>query len=182
MEKAKPYLLAESRFNKREWLIDAAIDFVRKVSIVPGVSRVAFLGSLTTNKSNPKDADVLVTINEQADIEVISKLGRSLKGKTQQINRGADIFLANTSHDYLGRTCNWRECRPRAACHGTNCWKLPGEGVPFLMDDLQEITLKRELIEQPPVVVYPELMLNQVLPKDLRVKIEKAFLDYPENA
>ena len=47
-------------------------------------------------KSLPKEADVLVTIEDGLDLGPLAAAGRRLKGLAQQINLGADIFLADT--------------------------------------------------------------------------------------
>ena len=77
----------------RERLISAAVEFARKASVLYGVDRVALIGSIRTEKPEPKDVDVLVTIGEAVDLTKLAKLGRRLKGVAQQMNAGADIFL-----------------------------------------------------------------------------------------
>jgi hypothetical protein len=44
-------------------LLAAAREFIQAASACPGVRRIALVGSLTTDKPVPKDADVLVTID-----------------------------------------------------------------------------------------------------------------------
>src|SRR6266498_2923745 len=85
--------------------------FVSTATKLSGVRRVALLGSITTNKQDPKDIDFLVEIEDEVDLEPLARLGRKIKGRAQQINRGADIFLADNRGKYIGRTCSWRECR-----------------------------------------------------------------------
>ena len=46
----------------REFLLREVLRFVRTASTIPGVTRIALVGSLATMKPNPKDADVLVSI------------------------------------------------------------------------------------------------------------------------
>ena len=46
--------------DPRGHLLSAVLAFVRAT---PGVRRIALIGSLTTNKPMPKDADVLVIID-----------------------------------------------------------------------------------------------------------------------
>ena len=50
--------------------------------------RIAVIGSLTTEKPSPKDADVLVTLRDDADVELLAQLGRKLKGTAQTRNLG----------------------------------------------------------------------------------------------
>jgi hypothetical protein len=61
---------------------------------------------------NPKDADLLVTVEDEADLAPLARLGRRLQGRAQSMNKGADVFLADAHHHYLGRTCTWKECAP----------------------------------------------------------------------
>jgi len=105
----------------REHLISAGLDFVVAISQMPGVERVALVGSICTTKPNPKDVDILVTISPSVDMEKLATLGRKLKGKMQGIGSGADIFLADLDGQYLGRTCSWKECLPRVSCEALNC-------------------------------------------------------------
>jgi hypothetical protein len=80
-------------------------------------------------------------------MEQLAKLSRQLKGKTQTINHGADIFLSNIDGEYIGRVCRWRECRPgiRMACEALNCGQ-----VQYLYDDLQNVEIGRYQIANPP--------------------------------
>jgi hypothetical protein len=49
--------------DPRRHLLRAVLAFVREARSLPGVLRIALLGSLATDKPVPKDADVLVTID-----------------------------------------------------------------------------------------------------------------------
>lgn len=114
--------------------------------------RIALLGSLTTEKHRPKDADLLVTVDEKADLKAFAAVGRKLKGAGQSHASGADIFLCITSGEYLGRTCSWRECYPRMACTGKRC----REGT-YLRDDLNEVCLSQKVVEKPPLELWPQV-------------------------
>lgn len=145
------------------------VRFCRKTHL-EGIIQIALIGSLTTNKAKPKDADVLVTIDESVDMEKLAEFGRKLKGRTQSINSGADIFLINAVGEYLGRTCSWRECRPgiRMSCQAMNCgW------VPYLYDNLQIIKLSKKITANPPLLIYPEIIIKNELPKDLINQVEQ---------
>ena len=96
----------------RERFIAEVLAFVRGASRLPGVTRIALLGSLTTDEPEPEDADVLVTVTNEADLAPLAKLAHQLRGHLQQINRGADVFLADPAGNYLGRTCPWKRCGP----------------------------------------------------------------------
>lgn len=155
----------------RETLIAAAVDFAARAAVLTGVHQIALIGSITTNKRDPKDVDLLVTVDPGAvDMPALAKLGRQLKGRTQtNVNAGADIFLLGTSGTYLGRTCRYRDCpsATRASCRGINCGLT--SQIPHLCDDLGELDLNNapNTLAHPPVILYPELIINQQLPPDL---------------
>src|SRR5258705_10481538 len=104
---------------------------------------VALLGSITTNKQNPKDIDFLVVVDDEVDLEPLARLGRKIKGRAQQTNRGADIFLADAQGKYIGRTCSWKTCGPgkRRWCDALNCGKRP-----YLHDDLETVSVSDETV------------------------------------
>lgn len=145
----------------RSFLLAALAKFIRAVAEVPGVTRVAVIGSLTTAKASPKDADALVTVSDDADFELLAQLGRKLKGAAQTRNRGADIFLASHAGRYLGRTCSYRECHPRIACAGMQC----GSGR-WICNDLEVVTLPDRLLAEPPLEVWPKVIIRTTLPAD----------------
>jgi hypothetical protein len=148
--------------NPRPKLLEEVLNFVRAASQCQGVLRIALVGSLTTPKPLPKDADVLVTIADGLDLGPLAAIGRRLKGKAQQINLGADIFLANAGGEYLGRICHYRECRPRALCHAQHCGRRE-----HLNDDLHVVTLSAGLIAAPPLELWPVVHRRMVLPDDV---------------
>jgi hypothetical protein len=148
--------------NPREKLLEAVLNFVRAAKECRGVLRIALVGSLATPKSHPKDADVLVTIEDSLDLGPLAAISRRLKGTAQQINLGADIFLANTQGEYIGRICHYRKCHPRALCRAQHCGQRE-----HLNDDLQVVTLSSELIATPPVDLWPEVHRRTPLPEDV---------------
>lgn len=153
----------------REVLLHALMRFVESAKRVHGVARIAIVGSLTTGKPDPKDADVLVTVEGDADITKLAALGRKLKGEAQRYNLGADVFLASIQGAYMGRTCSFRECRPRLACRGTQC--RPGN---WICNDFHEVKLPEHLIAMPPLEIWPHAVIRTALPEDiLRVLLER---------
>lgn len=156
--------------NDRAALLELAVRFVVAVVQVPGVRSVSLVGSITTPKPEPKDIDLLVVIDDDADVAVIAQHGRSLKGGTQSLNRGADIFLADPSGRYLGRTCSWRECwgGRRRACTARHCGQRP-----HLNDDLDVIDLRQDIVDAPPVTLWPELTRRRPLPDDVEAAISR---------
>ncbi len=156
----------EVKNELRETLISAALDFARKASNLTGVRRIAVIGSIMTDKLCPKDIDLLVTIEATVDLARLAKLGRKLKGRTQGINAGADIFLLNAPGSYIGRICRFKECPSptRTSCKAGHCGQ-----VPHLCDDLGEVDLNElpTLLLEPPLIIFPQVAINTPLPPDL---------------
>ncbi len=165
--RGKPY---EHRYQgsvpePRAPLLQAVLQFVRTARTIEGVLRIALVGSLATPKPLPKDADVLVTIEDGLDLGQLATAGRRLKGTAQQMNLGADIFLADVRGDYIGRICGYRECHPRVACRARSCG-MRGQRD-HLKDDLDIVTLSRELIASPPADLWPAIRRRASLPGDV---------------
>jgi hypothetical protein len=146
----------------RRPLLLAIRSFVLAARGCRGVLRIALLGSLTTIKAIPKDADVLVTIDRVMELAELARAGRQLQGFAQSMNLGADIFLADDRGCYIGRICHYRKCFPRAACHAQNCGHRE-----HLSDDLQVVTLTNELIAAPPVILWPNVVRRITVPSDV---------------
>jgi uncharacterized protein DUF6932 len=149
---------------RREFLLAEVLRFVRSARRCPGVIRVSLVGSLTTAKPNPKDADVLVTVTDDADLTPLATAGRRLKGKAQGQSSGADIFLANPSGRYIGRICHWRECRSfiRASCDAHHCGKRE-----FLHDDFDAVTLDPLVVHTPAIDLWPQVIRRVKVPPDV---------------
>jgi predicted nucleotidyltransferase len=147
----------------REQLLSHLPWFVSAATKLSGIRRVSLLGSITTNKQDPKDIDFLVEVEEETDLEPLARLGRKLKGRAQQINRGADIFLTNPQGHYIGRTCHWKECWAgrRRKFDALNCGKRA-----FLHDDLATVTLSDAAV-QSALELWPTLECRSGLPDDL---------------
>jgi hypothetical protein len=152
----------QPRHDVRRHLLAGAAAFVQRARQIQGVTRIALIGSMTTSKRAPNDVDLLVTVTTDASVPAIAAAGRKLKGHAQQLNRGADIFLADSAHRYLGRTCPWRECGPgiRRSCEAQHCGG-------HLYDDLHVLTLGRDIIAAPPLVIWPESPVNGEIPQDV---------------
>ena len=135
----------------RPRLIKEALIFVRAASQLPGVTRIALIGSLTTDEPEPNDVDILVTVTDEADVAPLATLGRRLNGHAQSFGRGGEVFLANPQGDYLGRTCPWKRCGPgiRMRCDALHC----GQRL-YLHDDLETIQLATNIIAAPPLESY----------------------------
>ena len=148
----------------RTRLIAEVLGFVRAGRQLPDVTRIALIGSLTTEESEPKDADLLVTVTFDADLAPLATLGRKLQGHAQGFNRGGEVFMADPEGNYLGRTCPWKLCGPgiRMSCDARHCGRRH-----YLHDDLQTIRLAQELITFPPLVLWPKIIARVVIPADL---------------
>ena len=157
-------LANESQVPIRAHLLEGVYRFVLAARRRPEVLRIALIGSLTTSKADPKDADVLVTVAVSTDLAALARLGRALKGHTQQRNRGADIFLVEPPDRYIGRTCGWRECEPRirVACRADHCARRH-----HLNDDLSLIALPATLVQAPPIDLWPDVVRRLATPADV---------------
>jgi hypothetical protein len=174
MRRARSYAPSPSIDEPRRHLLLAVGAFVRSARDCLGVTRIALVGSLTTIKAIPHDADVLVSINDTIDFSRLALAGRRLKGAAQHINLGADIFLADECGRYLGRICGYRECHPRARCQAQHCGQRN-----HLSDDLHILTLPQHLIASPPFELWPRVVRRVTAPADV-----EAFLlaDLEQNA
>jgi hypothetical protein len=150
-------------------LLDATVQFVTAVVDVPGVRSVSLLGSIVTDRPDPKDIDLLLVVTDAADLSVLAGYARRLQGRAQQVNRGADIFLADERGIYLGRTCHWKECRPgiRASCDALHCGRRP-----HLHDDLEDVRLDSRTVAAPPVTLWPQVVRRIELPTDVERMID----------
>src|SRR5258705_5054944 len=160
--------MAETDSSIRCFLLQEVLRFVERAHTLPGVRRIALVGSLARDKDDPKDADVLVTVDNDADLTPLATAGRRLKGHAQSRNKGADIFLADPSGNYIGRICHWRECRPgiRASCDARHCGRRA-----FLHDDLDAVMLDTALIKTPPLELWPKIVRRVELPRDLETRL-----------
>ena len=154
----------EGQPSIRDKLLDAAFWFVQAAAGLPGVQRIALIGSIVTYRPSPKDVDLLVHITNDADLAALAALARRLKGRLQSQNRGADVFLADERGQYLGRTCSWKVCRPgvRASCDALHCGRRP-----YLHDDLATVRLDDALVAAPPLTLWPDVVRRVKLPVDV---------------
>jgi len=152
----------------RQALLLETLLFTAQARELPGVQRIALIGSLTTQEPDPSDADLLVTVADDMDLEPLATLGRKLSGRMQGINRGGEIFLADAQGNYLGRTCRWKRCEPyiRARCEAQHCARRQ-----YLYDDFQNLRLAKELVAQPPVELWPQVVTRVDVPADLETMV-----------
>jgi len=151
--------------SQRAALIKEVFQFVCSARMLPGVTRIALIGSLSTHKPDPKDADLLVTITDEADLVPLASEARKLQGRALSLGRGGEVFLADLNDNYLGRICPWRQCGPsyRVSCDAIHCGKRL-----YLHDDTQSIRLSEEVIAEPPIELWPKLVTRVPISDDLQ--------------
>jgi len=156
--------MSSQRSDIRDHILAAPLWFVRSAGALPGIRRIALVGSILTYKPNPKDVDLLVYVPDDLDLAPLASLSRRLLGRLQSQNIGADVFLADESGRYLGRTCLWRVCRPgiRASCDALHCGRRP-----YLHDDLATVRLDEALVAAPPLEVWPVVIHRYPIPADV---------------
>lgn len=150
------------RPNPRRHLLQGAARFVERSITIPGVREIFLIGSLTTEKADPKDVDLLVAIGPEMDLPALAEAGRRLKGHTQQINKGADIFLSQDG-SYLGRTCRYREVFHRQSCGKLRCF----HGRPHLCDTAGLFRLPDTIVAAPLIRLWPEFKAFTQAPPDV---------------
>ena len=166
--------------SNRGFLIAEVRAFVMRARGLPGVRRIGLIGSLVTPKTNPKDADLLIWVDDQADLVRLAAAARQLKGRAQSRNSGADVFLANPGGTYLGRICGYRDCRPgiRTSCRALHCGRRPR-----LCDDLDVLELRSDVVQAPPVELWPTALIHAAVPEDIQelvLSMDSDVLSRPE--
>jgi hypothetical protein len=156
---------APSEPPPRARLLAEVLAFVQAARQLPGVTRIALIGSLTTDKSDPKDADLLVTVADDADLTPLATLGRRLQGHAQGFNRGGEVFLTDPQCRYIGRTCAWKRCEPgiRQSCDALHCGRRH-----YLHDDLKSLRLPESLVTAPPLELWPRVVARVPIPEDVQ--------------
>jgi hypothetical protein len=66
---------------ERTCLIAEVLAFVGAAQRMPGVCRIALIGSLTTQKADPKDANLLLTVTEDTELASLARLSWRLRGQ-----------------------------------------------------------------------------------------------------
>jgi hypothetical protein len=160
----------------RATFVEVGLWFAQAAAALPGVKRIAVIGSILTGRRDPKDIDFLVTVTDAADLSALAALGRRLIGRLQSHSHGADVFLANERGQYIGRTCSWVVCRPgiRASCDALNCGRRP-----YLHDDLNTVRLDDTVVAKPPLELWPVVVRRCEVPDDVERLV--AGFDKPHN-
>jgi len=154
----------ETASSTRSILLAEVLAFVQAAREIAGVTRIALIGSLATDKPEPSDADLLVTVTNEADLAPLATEARKLQGHMQSMALGGEVFLADPQHYYLGRTCPWKRCERgiRASCEALHCGRRP-----YLYDDLQNIRLSDPIVLAPPIELWPEIVTRVSVPEDV---------------
>lgn len=159
--------VAPSLPDKRPDLLRAVLTFVNDARRLPGVRRIALLGSLATSKSIPKDVDVLVEVEDDMALQNLASLSRKLLGKTMQTGDGcgADVFLCDPDGEYLGRICSYKNCATKISpsCQAIHCGRRR-----YLCDDLKNVQLDPSLLAEPPLSLWPKIVAHADMPNDVR--------------
>lgn len=160
----------------RTQLLTATVPFVLAAAQMQGIKRVALIGSLTTTKTDPKDVDLLLTIDDAMDLEQIATAGRRLRGRVTSFthgNYGTDLFVASSRHRYLGRLCHHKDCPShRISCEAAHCGQRP-----YLRDDLRSVTLEKSLVIAPPLDLWPTIIARVAVPSDVEQHLLQPLKD-----
>jgi len=146
----------------RAELLAAVRWFLERIPEVPGVERVELVGSLATDKPDPKDLDLLVTVGAGADLTELAALGRKVLGRRKTGTWGADLFVVEDGR-CLGRTCNYREPHPRVRCGRCRC--VPER--PFLCDTSGAFTVDVGALTGSGVLLWPQFQAAKDVPGDV---------------
>ena len=148
----------------RTRLLQEMVDLIRAIMKVPGVNRIAVIGSLATDVEAPRDADLLISVEDDASLASLAKLGRRWRAFVQSLHCSGDIFLCDDHGNYLGRTCPWKECGSNLnpQCDARHCGRRR-----YLHDDLNTIRLSRQVASIPPIELWPEIVLRVPIPQDV---------------
>jgi hypothetical protein len=153
--------------DKRGDLLRAVSEFVAAAAGRPEVRRIALIGSLASDKAIPKDVDLLVEVVDDMPLAELARLARRMNGKTMATGDGcgAEVFLHDPQGRYLGRICKWKECGPgiRRSCPAQHCGRRE-----YVNDDFQSLRLKPDLIQAPPLELWPCLVERVSVPDDVR--------------
>jgi hypothetical protein len=129
---------------------------------------------LTTDRPDPKDVDLLVTVADDMNLKPLAAAARRLAGHLQQHRLGADVFLAGPQDRYLGRTCPWKVCAPgvRMRCDARHCGRRA-----YLHDDWDAVRLDDALVRRPPIVLWPHVITRAPVPADVEQALIQPLLD-----
>jgi predicted nucleotidyltransferase len=154
--------------GRRLRLLEAARAFVTSAAACAGVRQIALIGSICTPKPHPKDIDLVLTLEPGIELGELARLARRLNGTVIQIpgGTGSDVFVVENGQ-YIGRLCHYREPWQRRVC--ACCRLMCAPGRQFLCDTAANFRLNQDVVQHPPVTLWPEVVVNAAtVPADVR--------------
>lgn len=138
--------------------------FLSSLKALECVERIGLTGSITTQKTEPKDIDIVVCTVVGSDLSELATIYRKMLGSLQSIGRGIDIFIFEKG-SYIGRPCHYRECCPgiRLSCKADHCGLRP-----YLCDDLKVVELYSTTLTGLPVQLHPRGWCLDDVPQDVK--------------
>lgn len=76
----------------RPFLIGEVFRFIDAIRSIAGIDKIALVGSLTTDKPDPKDVDILVTVADDLDLTALATESRRLKVELKPGTEGLTSF------------------------------------------------------------------------------------------
>src|SRR5205809_1885629 len=70
--------------GSRERFLDEVLRFVRSAATLPGVLRIALIGSILTDRPDPKDVDVLVSVTGRRRACTPGRIGATTPGSSPE--------------------------------------------------------------------------------------------------
>ena len=141
----------------RRALLLAVCSFVRAARICPGVLRIALMGSLVTNKPIPKDADVLVTIDDTTDLTGLARAASAPQGVCSNHQPSSLMRLGVTSDAFASIASAIR------AWHASP--SIADAAPTSTMTHV--VTLSKELLAAPPIDLWPDVVPRVKVPPDV---------------
>ena len=109
--------MSDTDSSIRAFLLREVLCFVKYAATCHGVRRVAIVGSLTSSKFDPKDADLLVTVDADADLAPLAA-GSRVESKAETKARisflpthPATISAGSAIGASVGPECEWHVTR-----------------------------------------------------------------------
>ena len=156
--------MQKSSKTDRESLLYALNWFLDEVKQFKEVRQVALIGSICTNKPNPKDIDLLISIKPKTDLKKLATLRRKTQGRIGQGLLGTDMFIVEDGR-YLGRLCRYREPWPRVVCCNDNL--ICDRTRNYLCNTSNNFSIDKSIINNPPITIYPKFSTTIEIPNDV---------------
>ena len=79
--------IQQSDQDVRAFLLTEAFRFIDRIVVIPGLRRIAMIGSLISSKAEPKDVDILITIDDEANLTALATAAPNKKQGRRYIHR-----------------------------------------------------------------------------------------------